>query len=100
MSLSNLEAHFLRFCVAAGYILCDLTFSCLSEYVDTRFRLDMSIAEQIACTPDTPRRWIWILGAGTIREGEPDPANNNRIRPLRAGLLAGKSVKPVKDKTK
>ena len=44
------------------------------------------------------RHWVWILGAGTIREEEPDPANNNRINRQHAGINAGKSVTAVKDK--
>ena len=39
-----------------------------------------------------------MLGAGTIREENPDPKNNNRIRRLEAGMQAGRSVSPVQDK--
>ena len=44
------------------------------------------------------RRWIWILGAGTIREDKPDAVNNNRVRRLAPGIQAGKSVNAVNDK--
>ena len=44
------------------------------------------------------RHWVWILGAGTIREEDPDPANNNRVIRQLAGISAGKSVTAVKDK--
>ena len=49
-------------------------------------------------TLPTHRQWIWMLGAGTIREENPDPINNNRIRRLEAGIQAGRSVSPVQDK--
>ena len=45
------------------------------------------------------RRWIWILGGGTIRESDPNPVRNNRILPARAGIIPGKIVTPVRDKT-
>ena len=42
---------------------------------------------------------MWILGAGTVREEDPDPANNNRIPKIHAGIATGENVTPVQDKT-
>lgn len=41
---------------------------------------------------------MWILGAGKTREEEPDPTQNNRVLRQNAGVSAGKSITPVKDK--
>ena len=45
------------------------------------------------------RRWIWTLGGGTIREPRPNPLSNNKILKASAGILTGRTVTPVKDKT-
>ena len=60
-------------------------------------KVSFSKAEELSALPPH-RRWVWILGAGTVREERPDPINNNRIHPLHAGISAGKNVTPVKDK--
>ena len=67
-------------------------------YFDEIKKISPDKADELSALPPD-RQWIWILGAGTIREEGPDPLSNNRIHRLHAGITAGKSVTPVQDKS-
>ena len=61
-------------------------------------KISPSKAQELSAIP-LHRQWVWILGAGTVREEVPDPISNNRIHRMHAGITAGKNVPPVKDKS-